>query len=306
MNTTPVLLLVYNRLQTTIPVFEAIAASRPSTLLVVADGPKQSDAEDARRCEAVRKLVCQPRWDCDLRVNCADSNLGFKRRISTGLAWALSQFEEIIVVEDDCVPEETFFPFCTELLDRYRHDERVMMIAGCNFQFGRRRGTASYYASRAVGTWGWATWRRAFRHFDPDMREWPAKRSGTLLDRTWPVPEMAAYWRQKLDEAHECRVDSWDYQWAFSMWRHDGLQVVSNVNLIHYIGCLPDTAHTNDPQAAFCGIPTEPMRFPLRHPANLTPDLAADVFEFYRVFLNRDDTEAERRSIEVSRQVGPA
>jgi hypothetical protein len=303
MNDTPVLLFVYNRLHTTAQVFESIANARPSTLLVVADGPKADDVDDASRCEAVRQLVCEPHWKCDLRVNLATSNLGFKRRISSGLDWALSQFDEIIVVEDDCVPERTFFPFCTELLARYRHDERVMMIAGCNFQFGRRRGNASYYASRAVGTWGWATWRRAFRHFDPDMRAWPVERDGTLLGRTWPVAEMAAYWRDRLDEAYQGRVDTWDYQWAFSMWRAGGLQLASNVNLIHYIGCLPDTAHTSNQQAAFCRIPTTSIAFPLQHPTDLTPDLGADVFEFYRVLLNQDADEADRRSADAERSV---
>jgi len=294
----PVLFLVYNRLDTTMRVFERIAAARPETLLVVADGPRADRPDDLARCQAVRELVSHPTWDCDVRLNFAASNLGFNRRISSGLAWAFSLFAEVIILEDDCVPELSFFPFCTELLERFRFDERVMMIAGCNFQFGRARGDASYYVSHGVGTWGWASWRRAFQHFDPDMRAWSDERKGDILARVWPVDEVVEYWRTRFDETYRRDVDTWDYQWAFAMWRQGGLQVASNVNLIRYIGCLPDTAHTTDLRAPFCNLPTSPMIFPLRHPATLERDLTADLFEFYRVFLNLDDDEAERRSMQ--------
>lgn len=296
MSTPPVLFFVFNRLDTTARVFEQIAAARPATLLVVADGPRADKPDDAARCGAVRELVSHPTWNCDLRLDFAPSNLGFNRRISSGLAWAFSQFEEVIILEDDCLPDPTFFPFCAELLERHRLDERIMMITGCNFQFGRTRGDASYYFSHGVGTWGWASWRRAFRHFDPAMSLWPRERDGKLLQGIWPIESVVDYWRARFDEAFRREVDAWDYQWAFAMWRKRGLQAASNVNLIQYIGCLPDTAHTTDPHSPFCNVPISPMTFPLRHPANVERDLTADLFEFYRVFLNQQDSEADARA----------
>jgi len=298
MSTVPVVFFVFNRLETTTRVFEQIAAAQPRTLLVVADGPRAGKPEDVARCEAVRALVSHPTWTCDLRLNLAPSNLGFNRRISSGLEWAFSQFEELIILEDDCLPDPSFFPFCAELLEKYRVDERIMMITGCNFQFGRVRGKGSYYFSQCVGTWGWASWRRAFRHFDREMRAWPRERVGNVLKRVWPVDSIADYWRERFDEAYHRAVDAWDYQWAFAMWRCGGWQVASNVNLISYIGCLPDTAHTTDANASFCNVPTSPMSLPLRHPEQLERDLTADLFEFYRAFLNLDESDAERRSLE--------
>jgi hypothetical protein len=297
MSAPPVLFFVFNRLETTARVFERIAASRPDTLLVVADGPRTDKPDDVAQCERVRQLVSHPAWPCDLRLNFASSNLGFNTRISSGLSWAFSEFEEVIILEDDCVPDPSFFPFCTELLERYRFDDRVTMISGCNFQFGRKRGDASYYVSQGVGTWGWASWRRAFERFDPEMRAWPDERNRDMLKTIWPA-EPAEYWQSRFDEAYRREVDAWDYQWAFAMWRNRGLQVASNTNLIHYIGCLPDTAHTTDPHAPFCNVPTSPVTFPLRHPARMERDLTADLFEFYRVFLNREDDDAERLSVE--------
>lgn len=296
MSRTPVLLFVYNRLHTTAQVFDSIAAERPAVLLVVADGPRPDRPDDVAQCDAVRELVSNPKWNCDLRLNFAASNLGFNRRISSGLAWAFSLFEEVIILEDDCVPHPTFFPFCDDLLERCRFDDRVMMISGCNFQFGRKSTNASYYFSHGVGTWGWASWRRALRHFDPEMRAWPFERQNGMLNRVWPVDDAVEYWRARLDEAYGREVDAWDYQWAFTMWQRGGLQVAPNANLISYIGCLPDTAHTTNVRAPYCNVPRFPMEFPLRHPSDVHRDLRADLFEFYKVFLDLEDDEAERRS----------
>jgi hypothetical protein len=301
MSRVPVVFFVFGRLETTARVFEQIAAARPDTLLVVADGPRTDKLDDPARCEAVRELVSHPTWDCDVRLNFAAANLGFNQRISSGLEWAFSQFEEVIILEDDCLPDPSFFPFCAEMLERYRFDERVMMITGCNFQFGRHRGDASYYFSQCVGTWGWASWRRAFRHFDREMGAWPSERVGAMLESVWPVPSIVQYWHARFDEAYHRQVDAWDYQWAFAMWRNNGCQIAPNANLISYIGCLPDTAHTTDVGASYCNVPTSPVAFPLRHPERVERDRTADLFEFYRAFLNLEASEAEKRSIEGAR-----
>jgi hypothetical protein len=297
----PVVFIVYNRLETTGRVFERIAQARPEHLLIVADGPRADRPGDAERCQAVRDLVTRPSWPCTVHLDLAPFNLGFNRRISSGLQWAFDQFEEVIVLEDDCLPDPTFFPYCAELLERYRFDDRIMMISGDNFQFGRMRGDGSYYLSRGVGTWGWAGWRRAFNHFDPKMRDWPDERRAAMLERVWPVSSVVEHWTARFDEAHRGDVDAWDYQWAFAMWRRSGFQIAPNNNLISYIGCLPDTAHTMDLHAPYCNLPTAPIGRPLRHPEWLEQNLAADLFEFYRIFLQWRDDEADRATAEALR-----
>lgn len=294
MTRAPVALFVYNRIETTSLVFSRIADARPGTLLIVADGPRAGSEQDAARCAAVRNLVCHPTWPCDLRTNVVADNLGLGRRFSSGLEWVFREVEEAIILEDDCLPEPSFFPYCDELLERYRRDSRVMMISGDNYQFGRHRGPDSYFLSHGVGTYGWASWRRAFSSYDFEMRDWPAERESTPLSEIWPVPEIADYWRARFDDTHAGRVDTWDYQWAFTMWRKRGMQISPNVNLISYIGCLPDAVHTTDARAPYCNLPTEAIRFPLDHPARLERNLAADLYEFNRVFLNRSHEESVR------------
>ncbi|OUC08639.1 hemolytic protein HlpA-like protein, partial [Litorilinea aerophila] len=166
---TPVIFLIFNRPDTTAQVFAEIAKARPRRLLVVADGPRPHRPDDVEKCSATRAVIERVDWPCEVSCDFAEENLGGRRRISSGLTWAFSQVEAAIVLEDDCLPHPTFFPFCEELLNRYCHDERIMAITGDNFQFGRSRTKYSYYFSRYFHSWGWATWRRAWQHYDDTL-----------------------------------------------------------------------------------------------------------------------------------------
>jgi hypothetical protein len=161
-----------------------------------------------------------------------------------------------------------------------------MMVSGDNYQFGINRGPDSYFFSHGVGTYGWASWRRAFAAYDFSMRDWPAERDNAWLGRIWPVPEIEQYWRERFDETHRGEIDTWDYQWAFAMWRHDGLQITPDRNLVSYIGCLPDAVHTKDLSAPYCSLPTVPMPPAMTHPVSRQRSLGADVYEYYRIFRN--------------------
>src|SRR3954453_1153033 len=163
---TAVALLLFRRPEETARVFERIREARPRKLFLVADGPRPGNEEDAQGCEQARAVVERVDWPCDVVRDFADENLGLKKRIPRGLHRVFGEAPEAIILEDDCLPHPSFFRYCAELLERYRDDERVMMISGDNFQGGRRRTPDSYYFSRYVHSWGWATWRRAWQHFD--------------------------------------------------------------------------------------------------------------------------------------------
>jgi hypothetical protein len=256
-------------------VFDAIAASKPPKLLVVADGPRRDREHEAALCRQVRSVVERVDWDCEVLTNFAEENLGCRQRIATGLDWVFQTVEAAIVLEDDCLPHPSFFPYCDELLERYRDDERVMAISGDNFQ-PRRRTSASYYFSRFSHIWGWATWRRAWRHYDERMRLWPPFRdAGALegiLDRS-----SVRYWSDVLQAVYEGRIDTWDYQWTFACWTQGGLTVLPSVNLVSNIGFRVDATHTTA-ASAFADLPSGEMRFPLTHPSFILPHVEADLY----------------------------
>jgi hypothetical protein len=256
-------------------VFETIAAARPPKLLVVADGARGNRAGEAALCAQSRSIVERVDWDCEVLTNFADENLGCRKRIATGLDWVFQTVEEAVVLEDDCLPDPSFFPFCDEMLERYREDQRVMTISGDNFQ-PRRRTPASYYFSRFVHVWGWATWRRAWQHYDERMRLWPAFRAANALEGIIH-PRSVAYWSQVLDGVYENRIDTWDYQWTFACWAQGALTVLPSVNLVSNIGFRPDATHTTA-MSALADLPRGEMRFPLTHPEIVLPDYQADLY----------------------------
>ncbi len=179
---TPVVVIIFKRTDTTEKVFEAIRLAKPPKLFVIADGPRADHPGEAEKCEAARAIIERVDWECEVLKNYSDTNLGCAKRVSSGLDWVFSNVEEAIILEDDCVPHLTFFPFCEELLEKYRYDTRIASISGQNVQFGRERTNYSYYFSRYNHCWGWATWRRAWQHFDFDMKLWPEIKKGHLLD----------------------------------------------------------------------------------------------------------------------------
>jgi hypothetical protein len=272
---TPVAFLVFNRPQTTARVWEAIRQARPAKLLIVADGPRAGHPEDAERCAAVRAVCEQVDWPCEVLRNYADTNLGCRRRVSSGLDWVFASVEEAIILEDDCLPHATFFPFCHELLARYRDDERIMMISGDNFQATPPRGQYSYYFSRYPHVWGWASWRRAWRHYDVNLTRWPSIRDGGWLKDMLGDRQRTAYWTSIFERVAQQRLDTWDYQLTFACFCQSMLAIAPRHNLVSNIGFVSGATHTvaNSPLS---NLPVFAMQFPLDHPPCMFADARAD------------------------------
>jgi hypothetical protein len=274
---TPVALFIFNRPDQTAKVFERIALAQPPTLLVIADGPR-NEAERSR-CDAARAVLSAVDWRCDVRTNSADQNLGCRQRMSSGIDWVFEQVERAILLEDDCVPDLSFFRFCGELLQRYADEPRVLSISGDNFQFGQSRTQYSYYFSRLTHVWGWATWRRAWRQYDVTMSRWPAVRDTRFLDNLLGAePAVLDGIRHAIDRVYRGEVDTWDTQWMLSNWLADGLTILPDVNLMTNIGFGDDATHTRSSRSEMANLPAGEMRFPLRHPARIERNVEADLF----------------------------
>lgn len=285
---TPVALILFNRPDTTAKVLAEIAAAKPKVLFVIADGPRADRPDDSAKCAAARAVIERVDWPCEVVKNFSDTNLGCGRRPATGIGWVFEQVDRAIILEDDCVPHPTFFRFCDELLENYRDDERIMQIGGNNFQFGRRRGESSYFFSRHnLCAGGWATWRRAWAHFDPALKLWPQLKTTAWLNDVLDNPLAVRYWSRMFDRAHQARgaVDFWDYQWTFAVWAQSGLSALPNRTLVTNIGFRPDGTHTKSGNNRTANLPTEAMRFPLQRPPAVIRDREADRYILEEVVL---------------------
>jgi hypothetical protein len=271
---TPVALFLFKRPETTRRVFELIRGARPKRLFLIADGPRAS--EDRPGCEQARAVVDEVDWPCEVTRDFAADNIGLKHRIPSGIDAAFREVDRAILLEDDCLPHPTFFRYCDELLDRYAEDARVMHIAGSQL-LCLSPADSSYHFSRYVHIWGWATWRRAWRHFDVELRDWHGLDSDSRQARLrsmFAEESERRHWRYVWDHSRE--IENWDAQWSYALLAREGLAATPNSNLISNIGFGRDATNAAEDPFGIAARPLEGMSFPLTHPASVERDDAAD------------------------------
>jgi hypothetical protein len=285
---TAILLIIFNRPETTRKVFDAIARVRPRRLLVAADGPRPDRPEDVANCAAARAVTEAVDWDCDVTRNYATANLGCGRGPATAISWAFDQEPEAIVLEDDCLPDASFFPYCAELLARFRDDERVMQICGRNRLFPVADAPYSYAFSCQNICWGWASWRRAWRHFAMAVPSWPELRETSWLADLLHHPVAVEHWRAAFDRARAAGHDAdfWDHQWTFACWAQSGLSIVPHENLVVNLGFGDHATHTKWIGDIRASQPLESIGFPLRHPPYVVRDREGDERYLQRALLD--------------------
>ena len=287
---TPVLLLIFSRPDTTRRVFDTIRRARPTRLYVAADGPRPGHPTDAARTAATRAVVQEVDWPCQVFTLFQEENLNCGLGPVTALNWFFEHETEGIILEDDCVPAPSFFRFCEELLARYRDDARVMHIGGNNFgseaQHAPGPTEPSYHFSTQRNSWGWATWRRAWQHYDYHLTDFRQAVAAGTLDAAFTGPLERRYRLGKMASvlALPAPPDVWDYQWEYTIARQGGLYIVPAVNLVGNIGFGHDSTHTHDGGDNQAAVPARDLAFPLRHPALVAQDRPRDNRRF-REFL---------------------
>ncbi len=275
---TPVLFLIFNRPDTTRRVFEEIRKARPVKLFVAADGPRADRPGESDLCMQTRAIIEQVDWKCELHTLFREHNLGCKEAVSSAIDWFFQNVEEGIVLEDDCLPDPSFFGFCQQLLQRYRDDERVMMITGTNFLFNKVTAKESYYFSRYFPVWGWASWQRAWSLYDINMTEWPKYKAGRYLEWLYPETGIAEYLTSSFQKTYEGKIDTWDYQWCYTCIFNHGLCVSPVNNLVSNIG-ISGTHFTDG--SKFFHMPVKSIDVAnLTHARQVIPDVYLDRLSF--------------------------
>jgi hypothetical protein len=275
MLTTPVVFIIFKRQEATRRVFEAIRQVKPQKLLVIADGPRPEKAGEASKCAATRAIIEQVDWDCQILKNFSEQNLGGKQRISSGLHWVFSLVESAIILEDDCLPSLSFFSYCQELLEYYKDDQRIMSISGNAYHLQTERSIYSYRFSRYNMSWGWATWRRAWQHYDDNIKLWPEIKQQKWLSDILNSPKAERYWEERFQAVFDNKIGAWDYRWAFACWIQSALSIHPQVNLVSNIGFDDDATHTTI-KTHLADLPLETIDLPLKHPPFVLRDAQFD------------------------------
>lgn len=278
--------MVFNRPDTTKQVFEAIRQAKPRRLYVAADGPRADKAGEAEKVEQARRIATQVDWECEVKTLFRDKNLGCRVGVSSAIDWFFENEEEGIILEDDCLPSQSFFWFCEELLEKYRDDERIMHISGDNFQNGLKRGNVAYYFSKISHIWGWATWRRAWKFYDVNIGSFPQFKEKGKIKIVFESKREQKYWSKILQSIYNNKINTWDYQWNYAVWTQNGLCVIPNINLVSNIGYGNDSTHTMESASKFANMPAFEMSL-TKHPDFMLQNKEADRFTFNSHFSPR-------------------
>ncbi len=279
---TPVLFIIFNRPDTTRQVFEAIRKIKPIKLYIAADGPRLNKYGEVELCEETRKITENIDWSCEVFRKYSDKNLGCKIAPSSAIDWLFKNEEEGIILEDDCLPSSSFFVFTSEMLDRYRNNREIMHISGTNFQFGKIIGDASYYFSRIPQSWGWATWRRAWKTFDVNMTDLEEYSSSKDMYTLFKNKKVVTFFINLFRHIKYKNIDAWDAQWVYSFLKNKGIAITPNINLVENIGFGDSATHTKDTSSLFKQKHYDMST--ILHPLEIKINEEADEFVFFKLF----------------------
>ncbi len=278
----PVLLIIFNRPDPVRKLIGSLSGIAPSRLYIAADGPRPGVLKDEGLCAEARAIALDISWPCEVRTLFSDTNLGVDPAVERAIKWFFESETEGIILEDDCIPHHDFFRFVAEMLEKFRENERVMIISGDNFQDGALHGDGSYYFSRYASTWGWATWKRAWDLYDSRLSSFPEFVRAGKIGRILGSRKERHFWRKYFRKLHAGIYHAWDAKWMFAIWDHDGVCIVPNKNLVSNVGTGPDATHTREERIT---LPVQPLAWPLVHPdaVKLSPD--ADSYLFKRNYF---------------------
>ncbi len=274
---TPVVIIAFNRPAFARELLGIVRDARPSRLYLVADGPRADRPEDVDLCAEVRREFEMVDWECDVTRLYSDVNRGCEATVELGLDAVFAAEERAIILEDDCFPDASFFPYATTLLERFQDDQRIWHIAGdAHFLSSSLFNDDSYAFTTYAGIWGWATWARAWHLHRSEFPRDHAGMQGTAgapVRAEYPEPAAgvlvsaaAANHYRHVASTTDGEAYGWDSHWWLTVAHHGGLSVTPALNLVSNVGWGEGATHTRSTRSA---APAVTMPFPLRHPAEV-------------------------------------
>lgn len=284
---TPILFIIFNRKDVALKSLAAIKKSKPKRIYISGDGPRKTIEQEKEKVKNTREAVISAiDWDCEIKTLFQDENLGCGPGVYTAINWFFENEEQGIILEDDCVASDSFFPFCETLLKEYKYDERIGLISGFN-QVGSIPVSDSYCFSKYSVCWGWATWRRAWHNMDYDMKWRGGDFEKSILSNCGYLGKDYVYWKRRVKAVETGLVSAWDFQWCYSVASQNQLAAFPEVNLISNIGYGEDATHSS--KSPFMNYENRgELKLPLRHPKYVLPQTEFDK-SFYKernTFIN--------------------
>ena len=278
MFTTPILFIVFNRPSTTKQVFDRIRLIKPKYLYVAADGPRVNNSSDIQNCNQVKSIINEIDWDCELKTLYRDENLGCGKGVSQAISWFFNQVEYGIILEDDCLPDISFFQFAQEMLIKYENNQHIMIVAGTNPIADKFPMKTSYTFGYTAGIWGWASWKRAWNYYNYTIPEWSNPEVQAQFINFTNNPIWENQFIDGLNKVNKGLLDTWDYQWLFYRMVNNGMGIIPKTNLISNIGFGSLATHTFEENHEMANKSTNSLTFPLIHPNYIIPNNNYDSF----------------------------
>ena len=285
---TPVALVFFNRPDTFSRVFEKVRKVRPQKIFLIQDGPRENNSDDLEKINQCRKIAENIDWNCEVHKNYSEVNLGCGERPASGISWVFDNVDRAIILEDDCVPCDTFFRYCEEMLERYKDDQRISYISGLNHFEEWDCGEYSYFFAKTGAIWGWATWKRAWGKYDyyaSVINDEYVKRILPLQisDKDTSVSRMNSWKIANQSIVTNEKLSYWDGQWGLVKYSQNQLVIVPKYNQISNIGIGESSSHAQSIKRnkfrkykSFFFIPTKELEFPLTHQTVCMCDMEYD------------------------------
>jgi len=277
----PILILVYNRPDFLKRLIFILKKIKPIKIYIKGDGPRKYD--DKEKCIAVKKVLKNINWNCKVITNFNKKNMGCRTSVSDGINWFFSKEEMGVILEDDCLPNNSFFKYCEILLKKFYNNKNISVISGSNFQ-EKIWGNNDYYFSKYNHCWGWACWRRSWKFYDDKMSFW----SQWKKTKKWKLFNKSLierwYWEKIFNQVFKRKIDSWAYVWTACVWKNNGLTITPNVNLIENVGFDKRATHTVNLRKDYKYRSSKELAWPIKHPKLIKVNNQADSFTFSNHF----------------------
>lgn len=278
----PILLLLFNRLEHSKLVFEEVRNAKPTKLYIAIDGPRPNNEEDKVKINLIKDFILSNiDWDCNVKTLFRDSNLGCKNAVSSAITWFFEHEIKGIILEDDCLPLNSFFSFCDELLTKYENDERVRHISGVNFLNSNIEITESYYFSKFTHVWGWASWKRVWKDYSKDILKDYDLNKFSKIYNIYPDRKICNAIINELKRVQSNKLNTWDYQYLFLNFMNNGLSIIPKHSLVKNIGFDIESTHTHSNAYNMRALNNINH---ISHPIDMIPNIDYDLLSLSDIF----------------------